>query len=147
MKSLYLLPLLLLCACASIVDGKNQQMSVETSPGGASCTLNNDQGKWYVESPGSVTIQRSLEDLKVYCKKSDLSGKATVVSGVKGVAFGNILAGGIIGVAIDRSNGSAFEYPQNITIPMSAKGESIRIEPPKVEESAESTQYPSQRKR
>lgn len=147
MKLLRVLPLIFLSACASIVDGKSQQISVNTTPSSASCTLNSDKGKWYVESPGSVTIQRSAEDLKIYCKKQDVSGQATVVSGIKDMAFGNILAGGLIGVAIDRSNGSAFEYPNDITIPMSVNGESIRVEPPKVEEPSGSSQYPGQGKR
>jgi hypothetical protein len=41
-----------------------------------------------------------------------------VASHVRGLAFGNILIGGAIGVAVDAGNGSAFDYPDLITIEM-----------------------------
>lgn len=34
------------------------------------------------------------------------------------MAFGNVVAGGLIGAAIDVSNGAAYDYPENITVYM-----------------------------
>src|SRR5690349_11938271 len=89
--------------CASIVNGQNQSVSVETRSttgqvAGASCKLSNDKGVWYVTSPGSTTVHRSYEDLAVKCEKDGLEpGLLSVKSGTKAMAFGNILFGGVIG--------------------------------------------------
>lgn len=112
----------LLEGCASIVSGTNQSVSVET-PGcpGASCKLTNDKGTWYVaNTPGSVTVHRAYGDLTVVCEKSgkNSDGVGAVSSSTKGMAFGNILFGGIIGAGVDVGTGAAYDYPSNITVPM-----------------------------
>ncbi len=106
--------------CASITTGQNQSVSVDTGThSGAVCSLSNDEGTWYVNStPGSVTIKRAYSDLTVNCKKDDKTGIATVKSRTKGMAFGNILAGGIIGGAIDCGTGAAYDYPPIINVPL-----------------------------
>ncbi|MDR3391581.1 MAG: hypothetical protein P4L77_07570 [Sulfuriferula sp.] len=122
----------LFSGCASIVNGTNQPVSVETRLNGAQvagayCTLVNDKGTWFVTSPGSVTIHRSMTDLNVKCEKSDIQpGMADVKSSTKGMAFGNILFGGVIGAGVDIANGSAFDYPTLIQVQM---GNSIVIAP------------------
>jgi len=109
-----------LVGCACITTGQNQSVSVNTGTNsGATCSLSNDEGTWYVNStPGSVTIKRSYSDLAVNCKKDDKTGTATVKSHTKGMAFGNILAGGIIGGAIDCGTGAAYDYPSVINVPL-----------------------------
>lgn len=113
-----------LSGCASIVDGSNQVLSVQTTLGsydvsGASCKLDNNKGTWYVKTPGSVTIHRSYDDLNVRCEKDGVEpGIATVKSSTKGMAYGNILAGGIIGAAVDMGTGAAYDYPGLITVEM-----------------------------
>jgi hypothetical protein len=120
--------------CASIVSGSQQSVSVETRQKGmmvknATCKLNNNKGTWYVNSPGSVTVNRSYEDLAIQCEKEQYEpGIATVKSFTKGMMFGNILLGGIIGGAIDASTGAGYDYPGLIHVEM---GEAITIEPPK----------------
>lgn len=117
-----------LSACASIADGKSQTLSVTSDPSEAKCSLTNDKGVWYVpETPGSVTVNRSVQDIRVECKKAAESGAASVASTTKGMAFGNILFGGIVGVAIDRSNGSGFDYPPQIHVPMKKGGTFVQI--------------------
>lgn len=110
--------------CASIVNGQNQSLSVKTNAAdaevvGAKCTLVSNKGTWYLTSPGSVTVQRSFQDLNVTCKKEGMAdGIAAVKSGTKAMAFGNIIFGGIIGAAVDTSTGAAYDYPDLITIVM-----------------------------
>lgn len=118
------LPILLLpfvAACASVVEGNRQTVSVETPPvQEARCTLVNDGGTYFVSStPGSVTVTRSAQDLVVTCERSGFEGRTVSVSSTtKALAFGNILAGGLIGAAIDRGTGAAFDYPALITVPL-----------------------------
>ena len=114
----------LITGCASIVNGTNQPLSVETrlkgtSIAGANCKLENNKGTWFVTSPGSTTVHRSAEDLSVKCEKDGIQpGIGAIKSATKGMAFGNILFGGPIGAGIDIANGSAFDYPSLIQIEM-----------------------------
>ncbi|WP_164844428.1 PDZ domain-containing protein [Azoarcus sp. DN11] len=115
--------------CASIVSGQNQSLSV-TTPGcpGASCELSNDKGRWYVPTtPATVTVNRSYADLLVRCTKTDHEPAIeSVKSGTKGMAFGNIVFGGVIGAGVDIVNGSAYDYPNEISLPMKcAPGDKI----------------------
>ena len=109
--------------CASITGSKNQPVSMSAvcnaePVNGANCTLSNDKGQWYVTTPGSVMIQKSGGDLAVSCKKQESAGGGTFVSKANGGIWGNILAGGIIGYAIDAGSGAGFDYPPNMTVIM-----------------------------
>lgn len=110
-----------LTGCASIVNGTNQSVSVHTgSVKGATCELENNKGKWYVPStPGSVTINRSYNDLKVNCQKHGYRPTfKQVASKTKGMAFGNVVFGGVIGAGVDVADGAAYDYPTDIDLPM-----------------------------
>jgi hypothetical protein len=115
---------LILGGCASITGGTQQSVSVETRQdttqvSGAACELVNAKGKWFLNSPGSVQIQRSNDDLQVTCNKPGLeTGRASVVSIVKPGMVGNFFFGGIIGVAIDHASGAAYDYPNIIQVLM-----------------------------
>lgn len=110
--------------CASIVSGSSQVVSVETRDEdrpvpGARCKLANSKGTYYVTTPGTVTISRAYGDLSVRCDKEDMeAGLATVKSTTKAMAFGNILFGGAIGVAVDTASGAAYDYPELIMVRM-----------------------------
>lgn len=110
--------------CASIVTGQNQPISVQARSGpypvsGAECTLTNDKGQWFVSTPGSVMVSRSYEELHVSCARDGYEpGITAVKSATKGMAFGNIIAGGLIGAAVDAGSGAAYDYPPVITVRM-----------------------------
>lgn len=106
--------------CASIVGGHNQSVSIDTPGcGGAACTLTNSKGNWYVQAPGTVTVHRAYGDLAITCKhENGATASANIQSSTKALAFGNIIFGGLIGVGIDVGTGAAYDYPQNINIPM-----------------------------
>lgn len=111
----------LVTGCASIVSGQTQVVSVDT-PGcpGARCELVNDKGRFFVGStPGTVSLQRSYNNLQVTCTRAGArSDPVSVASTTKGMAFGNILFGGVIGAGVDVGTGAAYDYPQMITVPM-----------------------------
>ena len=85
----------------------------------ASCTLMNDKGQWFVTSPGSTMIQKSVGDLSVTCKKADSVGVLVLKSSSNSNVWGNVLAGGLIGYAIDASSGAGFNYQNMITVTLS----------------------------
>jgi hypothetical protein len=116
--------LLLVAGCASITGSKNQPVSVNSvcdgeQVKGASCTLTNDKGSWFVKTPGSVVISKSTGDLAVTCKFGDSSQSATFQSKSNGGVWGNLIAGGIIGYAVDASSGAGFDYPPSMTVQFS----------------------------
>ena len=110
--------------CASITGSRNQPLSVQTHQKGvqvvgANCTLQNDKGSWFVTTPGSVVIQKSYSDLAATCNKEGMvPGVATFKSGSNGGVWGNIVAGGLIGYAVDASSGAGFDYPSLLSIEM-----------------------------
>ena len=114
-----------LAGCASITESKNQSMSVSTGEvTGAMCTLSNSKGSYYVNStPGSVMVRNACDQLTVTCKKDGYVAANPAAGAVqdqsKGMAWGNILFGGLIGIAVDRQTGAGCTYSQqNIIFPM-----------------------------
>jgi len=118
--------------CASIVSGQNQSISVTSSNNGADlsgakCQLSNDKGTWFATTPGSILVRRSYNDLTVSCSMDGLTpGLVTVKSATKGMAFGNILFGGVIGAGVDMSTGAAYDYPNLISVEM---GKTVTVAP------------------
>jgi hypothetical protein len=113
--------LLILAGCASISHGTTEQVTITTAPPGASCTLTR-QGlsiATVAETPGVALVQRDKRDILATCSKPGYqTAIRTLHSGVAGSSFGNILLGGLIGVAIDSANGADNEYPASVSIPL-----------------------------
>lgn len=115
--------LLSLSACASIIEGSTDNVSVVTTPPtNASCTLANSRGSYNAGSSGVATVKKSKSALDVVCTdlQSGARGQKTVESDVEAWAFGNILIGGLIGLGVDWGTGAAYDYPASATVPMSA---------------------------
>ncbi|WP_051340444.1 hypothetical protein [Azospirillum halopraeferens] len=118
---LCLIALLASSACASITAGNTQAVAVDTAPkGGAECKLANEKGAWTVpKTPGSTTITKAYGDLTVTCEHPDGDkGSAVLQSSTAGATFGNIVAGGIIGAAVDMGSGAAYVYPGSVSVAM-----------------------------
>ena len=117
----------LFSGCASIINGTQQSVSVvaKLSGGepviGAKCRLSNTKGEWFTDTPGSVTVHRSYGALTVDCDHPQSTGTLEAKSTTKAMAFGNIIFGGAIGATIDIANGSAYDYPQLLVVPMTSK--------------------------
>lgn len=111
-----------LSGCATIVSGSKQSVSVSTLPvQGAACTLHNSEGTWYLTSPGSVEVHKTKHDLEITCTKDGYQpGKQVATAKFGGATFGNILAGGIIGVGVDAASGANYYYDNPLTVPLGA---------------------------
>lgn len=146
MSLLFLISLSFVAGCASVTSGNDQSLSVATAPEvAAQCQLSNDAGTWFVPTtPGSVMVERDASDMTVICRKGAMSGTARVASETKALAFGNILAGGIIGAAVDRGTGAAFDYPALITVPVQKGGLETDLRP---KPAAQAPSAPATRKR
>lgn len=109
-------------ACASITSGTTQSVGVSTTPvQSAECQLANEKGTWHVPStPGATSVAKANGPLTASCKtKEGWSGSKSVESTTAGAAFGNIIAGGIIGAAVDMGTGAAYIYPADVVVNLS----------------------------
>jgi hypothetical protein len=117
-----LLPLLLaalLPACATVTSGTSQNVSVITEPPGASCQLQRDGAVVGVvnPTPGTVNVSKSTRDLAVNCSRAgSVATVQTVRSEFQAATAGNILLGGLIGVAVDAASGAMSKYPETVRL-------------------------------
>ena len=126
MKALFALPLAMLSACATIVNGTSQSVTVSTTPPAATCTLDRVGARIgaVAQTPGSVRLDKSKNDLSVTCNKAGYQ-TATVVRepSLSGWTAGNIVFGLVgvgIGAVVDASSGANYEYPADIRLDMVA---------------------------
>ncbi len=105
---------LLLPACATITRGTSQKFAIESVPQEADVRLSTGQT---CITPCKLNLKRKHDFVATFSKKGYKTTSANVESkvhggGVAGVA-GNVLDGGIIGAAIDGSNGSMNDLRPN----------------------------------
>jgi hypothetical protein len=92
-------------ACASIVHGRTQDIGISSSPSGARVTIDS------VES-GRTPFVAKLSRKNRHVVKLSVDGysptELTLTKGVSGWAWGNIIFGGLIGLAVDASTGALY---------------------------------------
>ena len=122
--------LALVSGCATISESSQQVLEVRTIQdnreiSGAGCVLTNDVGRWFVTSPGRVTIKKSAGNLWVDCRKGAGSiGQDMVASRANSSAtVGNVMTAGL-GYFLDKRTGAGFDYPETLTVLMSGTGRS-----------------------
>jgi len=111
-----------LSGCAAIFEGTSQQITINTTPTGANCTMMRQDMQIAVvpSTPGSATIRKNKYDILIRCKKDGYE-EATYLnhSGVAGVAFvdavGGIITGGIA-AAVDSGTGADNKYDGVVNI-------------------------------
>lgn len=115
--------MLLVAGCATITGSETQAILVDTHDGsgeavaGADCRLSNNNGAWTIKSPGAAQVRKSADDLLVRCESEDRPpGIARVVSRMNAGMVGNVIFGGAVGVIIDHTRGTAYDYPPQVRI-------------------------------
>lgn len=116
----------LLPACSTIVNGSNQSVAFNTGEvEGASCDLTGGSDfavKEKFTSPAVVKVPRSKKALQLECKKAGFKDASkTVYSKVEATMGGNIIAGGLIGGAVDAATGAMYKYPETVVLMMEAE--------------------------
>lgn len=110
----------MLCSgCATLTKGTSQTVTVSTDPSGATCTLTRDSKPLAIinPTPGSMPIEKGMGAIAIICKRAGyLDSAGTMTSEFQAMTFGNILFGGLIGVAVDAASGAMHEYPAMVTI-------------------------------
>jgi hypothetical protein len=108
-----------LAGCATVTTGNSQRLTVNTDPPGADCTLT--QGSTVVghvnPTPGVIAVQRSRDDIRVACKKEGYEEADYVNrSGFEAMTVGNVILGGVVGIAIDAASGATNKYDEKMYI-------------------------------
>jgi hypothetical protein len=127
----------LLSGCASITRGTTDQFQINSNPSGA--TARTTIGHVCV-TPCSLQVNRK-DEFSVTISRAGFHSTEVVVQtrvggqGAAGLA-GNVLVGGVVGLAVDASTGAALEHVPNpvaVTLVRMKPGEphrTIKIEPP-----------------
>jgi hypothetical protein len=124
MKKLFRLPVLALAlatlsACATVTSGTDHTLLVETDPAGAACMLRRDGANLGAvnPTPSSIRISKSRHDITVNCEKADHEAASRIVSaGFQAMTLGNVLVGGVVGLAADVASGAAITYPESVKV-------------------------------
>ena len=109
----------LLGGCATLTSSASQTVTLTTEPPGAACTFKREGEVIGIvnPTPGSLTVKKSHADIDVTCvKEGFLDAVGRVGSKFQAMTFGNILFGGIIGIAVDAVSGATAEYEANVEI-------------------------------
>lgn len=112
---------LLGAGCATITKGTTQTIAINT-PGApdATCTLtSSDMGSRVVQTPTTLTVSKSQDNIAVRCQKECFQDGTTVlVSGTESMTAGNIVFGGVIGLGVDAASGALNKYPAHTDVAM-----------------------------
>src|SRR2546423_15507985 len=100
------LMVLSLAACATIMHGSGQDVGISSAPTGASVWIDNSE-------KGRTPLIFKLTRKDNHTVKIQMDGyqpfEATVTRSVSGWVWGNIVFGGLIGLAVDAISGRIYE--------------------------------------
>jgi len=120
MRQIIALALLaLLPGCATIIEGSSQSVTVATTPPGAHCDVSRagEHLGTVDPTPGSLHLDKSKNDITVACKETGYQpASVTETPKFVGTTFGNIVAGGLVGVAVDAATGANYVYPEQVKV-------------------------------
>ncbi|MEM9737139.1 MAG: hypothetical protein AAF908_11125 [Pseudomonadota bacterium] len=105
--------------CATVLTGTTQEIAITTEPTGADCILTREGAEIAkaAPTPQTVTIEKARADIAVACALEGFTdATGTLTSSIQDATYGNILAGGIIGAAVDSSTGASRIYPESLNL-------------------------------
>ncbi len=96
----------LLSSCASIIHGTRQNVSVNSIPSGAKVIV---KGVEMAKTPAVIELKRNVKDIVLRFEKDGYEPVEVALNRkVDGWVAGNIIFGGLIGLAIDFIDGAAY---------------------------------------
>ena len=126
--AILLLGALAVSGCASIVKGTDQDVAVNTNPPGARCELMRGATSLGVvdPTPGVINLDKSSESIQIKCELEGYKTAQYVLeSEAEAMTAGNVLFGGVIGLAVDASTGAMNKYDSNITVVLQKDEEAL----------------------
>lgn len=122
--------------CASLNESTEQTVLVQTlldhrQVGGVGCVLYNDAGKWFVTTPGRVTLRKSASPLRIDCKKEGTGwAYERVDPKPNGNLWGNLILTAGVGYFVDQSTGAGYDFPSTLTVMMRSAEVRDELPPP-----------------
>jgi hypothetical protein len=107
--------------CASITKGTDQDVVINTNPQGAKCELSREGTTLGVvdPTPGTINLDKSSENIAIKCELENYQTAQYVLeSDTEAMTAGNVIFGGVVGLAIDASTGAMNKYDSNVTVVM-----------------------------
>ncbi len=104
---------LLACGCSGSPQPATDQVTINSDPPGASCTVERGAATLGVvdPTPGTLSVSRSDRALRVTCRKAGWRPGTGELSAVyKGIGVGRLLTGGFATVAEDAAKSADFTY-------------------------------------
>ena len=98
--------------CASITNGTSQSINVNSDPGEADCTLTRDGRELAtIKTPAPVKVKRESRTIHVLCRKEGFrDGETTMDARFETATLGNLILGGVVGLAVDAASGAYQRY-------------------------------------
>lgn len=114
-------------ACASIMHGTKQDVGVSSSPTSARVTIDN-------QPMGNTPTVAKLSRKDNHIVKIELDGyqpyEATLTRKTSGWVWGNIVFGGLIGLAVDAISGGLYNLtPEQLQAQLARQGSSMQATP------------------
>ena len=108
-----LLLTLLACGCSGAPQSATDQVTINSDPPGASCTVERGAAVLGVvdPTPGALSVSQSDKALRVTCRKAGWRpGTGEIAALYKGIGVGRLLTGGFAAVAEDTAKSTDFTY-------------------------------------
>lgn len=108
-------------ACATVVGGSTQDVFVDSEPAGAYCKVDRQGAVVGLinPTPGKVALSRSSQSAVVSCTLPGYEqSNEVLVASFTGATVGNLLLGGLVGIAIDAASGANNRYPDRVLVVM-----------------------------
>jgi hypothetical protein len=104
-----------LAGCATMITGSTQTIHIASNEANVKVTV--QPGNLIATAPSALTLKRNESGYRLRFEKEGFeSVDVRLSSGTNGWVFGNLLIGGIIGLAVDYSNGAAYTLsPDSVT--------------------------------
>ena len=110
-----------LSACSTITIGTTQAVAINT-PGveKAECELKSEGiGVKSVTTPATIVLDKSQHNVEVTCRKKCFTeGKGVIASHTDEMTAGNLIVGGVVGLAVDAGSGAMNQYEPQIQVSM-----------------------------
>ena len=106
--------LVVLYGCATVINHTTQSVFLQTDPPGATATID---GAKQVATPVSIKLKRGKDHMITFDKPGYKTTTITIDREMSGWVWGNIVLGGLIGLAIDFTSGGAYKLnPNTVTV-------------------------------
>lgn len=111
--------------CATIMHGTSQGIGIQSKPTGAAVTIDNQE---YGKTPVVANLSRKDNHVVHLTLDGYQPFDATIIRSTSGWVWGNILFGGLIGLAVDAISGGLYKLsPQQVEAELASKGMGMDI--------------------